>query len=211
MITLVLIIAVIAALVGADQAIKLWAIANLQGQPERSFLPIGSLDWMHLRYLENSGAAFSILSGNRGLLIVLSVIAMLVGMYVLHRKGREYRWLYPAITLIAAGGIGNMYDRIFRGGKVVDYFDFQLHRFAVFNFADILVTVGVAILIIGILFFDQEAKAAKKAKQAKRVPYAHTAAALSEAGELPEAGMLPDAETLPVLHDADEETDHAGA
>ena len=80
-----------------------------------------------------------------------------------------------------------------------------------FNFADILVTVGVAILIIGILFFDQEAKAAKKAKQAKRVPYAHTAAALSEAGELPEAGMLPDAEALPVLPDADEETDHAGA
>ena len=211
MITLVLIIAVIAALVGADQAIKLWAIANLQGQPERSFLPIGSLDWMHLRYLENSGAAFSILSGNRGLLIVLSVIAMLVGMYVLHRKGREYRWLYPAITLIAAGGIGNMYDRIFRGGRVVDYLDFQLCNFAVFNFADICVTVGVGIVIIGLLFLEKEVPEVKKLKPAERIPYAHTAAPLAEAGTLPDAGELPEAEAAPLRAEADEVSEDAGA
>ena len=190
---LILIIAVIAALTGADQLIKLWAIDNLKDQPPRSFLPIGSLDWMHLRYLENDGAAFSMLSGSRLLLIVFPVVMIALCLYMLHRLGRTHRWLYAALPLIAAGGLGNLIDRIFRGGRVVDYFDFQLARFAVFNFADVCVTVGVAVMFIGILFLEKELPDAKKLKNAERVPYARLAAPLAEAGELPEAGALPEA------------------
>ena len=213
MFTVLIVFVVIAVLVGADQAIKLWAIANLKDMPERPFLQIGSFDWMHLRYLENSGAAFSMLSGSRLFLIVFPVIMVSVCLYLLHRMGRTRRWLYAALPLIAAGGIGNLIDRIIRDGKVVDYLDFQLLRFAVFNFADICVTVGVAILMIGILFFEKEVPDAKPLKKAKRVPYQPTlnkAGELSEAGTLPEAGILPDAEEAELLPDA-EEQEHAGA
>lgn len=188
MITTILVMAVIAALTVIDQLIKVWAIANLQGQPARPFLQIGSFDWMHLRYLENDGAAFSMLSGSRGFLIVFPIIMIAGCLYALHRLGKTHKWLYAALPLIAAGGLGNLIDRIFRGGRVVDYFDFQLCKFAVFNFADVCVTVGVALMIIGILFLEKELPEAKKLPQAKRVPYAHT---VPEAAPLPEAGELP--------------------
>ena len=219
----VLVAAVIAALTIIDQLIKLWAIGHLQGQPPRPFLQIGSFDWMHLRYLENDGAAFSMLSGNRGFLIVFPIIMICVCLYGLHRYGKVHKWLYAALPLVAAGGLGNLIDRIFRGGRVVDYFDFQLCNFAVFNFADVCVTVGVALMIIGILFFEKELPEAKKLPQAERVPYAHTAPALPEpellsaseplpeAGVLPEAAELPAAEEAPSLEDAAAEDENADA
>ena len=213
MITVIIIFAVIAVLVGADQMIKVWAIENLQNMPERPFLQIGSFDWMHLRYIENSGAAFSMLSGSRIFLIAFPLIMITACLYLLHRLGKTHRWLYAALPLIAAGGIGNLIDRVIRGGKVVDYLDLQLFRFAVFNFADVCVTVGVAILIICVLFFEKEVPDAKPLKKAKRVPYLHTveeAGELPEAETLPEAALLPDAEPAKLIEDAKEQ-DHAGA
>ena len=207
MATLLLVSAVILLLTGTDQLIKLWAIANLKGQSDRSFLPLGSFDWMHLRYLENTGAAFSMLSGSRLFLIVFPIIMISGCLYVMHRLGKKHRWLYPALTLIAAGGLGNLIDRIFRGGAVVDYLDVQLFKFAVFNFADCCVTVGVILMFIGILFLEKEVPDAKSLKNADRVPYARHAAELPDAGTLPEAGELPDAARLPET-DADAENTH---
>lgn len=201
MLTTLLVIAVIAVLTAADQLIKVWAIANLQGQPAVPFLQIGNFDWMHLRYLENNGAAFSMLSGSRGFLIVFPLMMIAFCLYALHRYGKAHKWLYAALPLIAAGGLGNLIDRIFREGRVVDYFDFQLCNFAVFNFADVCVTIGVALFIIGILFLEKELPEAKKLPLAARIPYAPTAA------ELPEADALPLAGTLPVSETAAEETD----
>ena len=212
--TVFIVLTAIAALTVTDQLIKLWAIANLQGQPARPFLQIGSLDWMHLRYLENSGAAFSMLRGNRGFLIVFPVIMIAACLYVLHRYGKRRRWLQIAMPLIAAGGLGNLIDRIFRGGNVVDYLDFQLCNFAVFNFADICVTVGVGLVMIGILFFEKEVSDAKKLKKAERIPYAQTAAPLAGAGTLPLADTLPEAEEAPLREDAEKAQgaeEHAGA
>ena len=211
MISVILTAAAILALIGIDQAIKLWAIANLQGQPARPFLQLGSLDWMHLRYMENSGAAFSMLSGSRGFLVIFAVIMSAVCLYILNRFGRTRRWVRIAMPLVVAGGLGNVIDRLFRGGRVVDYLDFQLCNFAVFNFADICVTVGVGIVIIGLLFLEKEVPEAKKLKPAERIPYAHTAAPLDEAGTLPDAGELPEAEAAPLREAADEVSEDAGA
>lgn len=211
MISVILTAAAILALIGIDQAIKLWAIANLQGQPARPFLQLGSLDWMHLRYMENSGAAFSMLSGNRGFLIIFAVIMCAVCLYILNRLGRTRRWVWIAMPLVIAGGLGNVIDRLFRGGRVVDYLDFQLCNFAVFNFADICVTAGVMVIIIALLFLEKEEKSAKKAKLAKRIPFARTAAALPEAGTLPDAEPLAEAGTLETLPVLTEDSDHAGA
>ena len=62
------------------------------------------------------------------------------------------------LTLIISGGLGNIIDRLFRGGRVVDYLDLQLFDFAIFNFADCCVTIGAALLLIYILFFDKSGK-----------------------------------------------------
>ena len=211
MIPIILTAVAVAALVGIDQAIKLWAIAHLQGQPDQPFLQLGSLDWIHLSYLENSGAAFSIMRGNRGFLIVFAVIMISVCFYVLNRLGRTRRWVWFAIPLITAGGIGNLVDRVIRGGKVVDYLSVQFFSFPVFNFADICVTFGVLITVCALLFLEKEEKQAKKANKAARIPFAHTAPALPEAGTLPDAEPLAEAETREVLPVLNEDSDHAGA
>lgn len=58
--------------------------------------------------------------------------------------------------MILGGALGNMIDRIFRNGAVVDYLDLKLFNFAVFNFADCFVTVGTVLLMIYILFFSED-------------------------------------------------------
>lgn len=196
----------IAALVGVDQWIKIWAIENLQGQPSRSFLPIGDFDWMHLTYTENTGAAFSIFSGSRVFLIIFPLIMIAICAVLLHRLYREHRWVLFTLPLMIAGGIGNLIDRVFRGGAVVDYLDLQLFDFAIFNFADCCVSVGVVLLIVCVLFVEKEEPTAKKLPKAERVPFAREAPPLPEASSLPDAEMLPEAEPLP---DADSE-EHNG-
>lgn len=186
--------AAIAALVGIDQWIKLWAIENLQGQPSRSFLPIGDFDWMHLTYTENTGAAFSMLSGSRLFLILFPLVMIVVCGIMLHRLHKEHRWMIAALPLVMAGGIGNLIDRIFRDGAVVDYLDLQLFDFAIFNFADCCVSVGVVLVIICVLFVERDEPTAKKLPLAQRLPFARQAPPLPEAELLPEAPVLPDAE-----------------
>lgn len=190
---------VILLLIGIDQWIKLWAIANLQGQPSRSFLPIGDFDWMHLTYTENTGAAFSMLSGSRVFLIVFPLLMILICVILMHRLYQKHRWMLIALPLTIAGGIGNLIDRIFRGGAVVDYLDLQLFDFAIFNFADCCVSVGVVMVIFCILFLEKEEAAPKKLPLAKPLPYARQCAELPDAQPLPEAELLPEAEPLSEL------------
>ncbi len=151
-----------AALAGTDQLIKFWIVENLKPVQEMDFLQIGSLDILHLYYTENTGSAFSMLAGQRVWLLLASCIGIAVCSVLLVRFGRKSRLLYTSMVLILGGAAGNLIDRIFRGGAVVDYLDVQLFRFAVFNFADCCVTVGTVLLFIYILFSKEE-KPAKEA------------------------------------------------
>jgi len=158
-----LIIAAIAIilLVGIDQVIKIWAVAELKPVGEMEFLQIGSLDIMHLTYLENTGSAFGSFAGHRWLLLTVTIIGAAACIYILIRHARQKPFLFWSLVLVIGGALGNMYDRIFRGGAVVDYLDVQLFDFAIFNFADCCVCIGTAMLFIYILFFmDKEKKPA---------------------------------------------------
>lgn len=208
--TAIIITAAVLLLTGIDQWIKVWAINNLQEAGPRSFLKIGSFDWMHLRYIENDGAAFSMLSGSRLFLIVFPIVLLLLLGYLMHRLGRKHRWVYPALTLIAAGGLGNLIDRIFRDGRVVDYLDFQLMRFAVFNFADICVTAGVLLMLICMLFFERESPKSKPEKASEREPYARQSGVSAESEALPESGELPESPAAEQLPELKEEPTDAG-
>lgn len=109
----------------------------------------------HLTYVRNTGAAFSMLSGQRLFLILLPflIIAAII-VYVIIKKPRN-KLLLLSLSMIGAGGIGNLIDRI-RFGYVIDFFDFRLINFPVFNVADIFVTVGAAIFIILLIFSKEE-------------------------------------------------------
>ena len=109
---------------------------------------------MHLTYLENDGAMFGSFSGMRWILVI--VTSFLMGFCIYYMIGhRNEKMLVFCLTLIISGGFGNIIDRLFRGGRVVDYLDLQLFNFAIFNFADCCVTIGAALLLIYIIFFDK--------------------------------------------------------
>lgn len=99
-------------------------------------------------YLENVGAAWNIFSGNRALLIVISVIfiIILVLFYVFERKNGVL--FHVGCALIFGGAVGNMIDRIFLG-YVRDFIQFAFWKsFPVFNIADAMLTIGVVIVLI---------------------------------------------------------------
>ena len=138
-----------AALAAVDQLCKVWATAALAPDGAAPLLP-GVLE---LRY---------VLSGRRWLLLggTGAILAVLLLMLFFRRMPRLERLTW---VLVLGGGVGNFIDRA-RSGVVVDYLNFQFISFPVFNFADICVTVGVALLVL-LLAADlwQEHKAAKAA------------------------------------------------
>ncbi len=162
-ISLLLRCAIIGILLGIDQLIKWWAKSELQPVGEMDFLIIGNVDILHLTYVENTGMAFSTLSGKTSFLILTTLIGLSVlGVILFHFAKNTV--LKTGLTLCVAGGLGNLVDRIFCEGAVVDYIDIQLFHFAVFNFADCLITIGTVILFVYILFIMDSDKKGKKVK-----------------------------------------------
>ena len=165
---LILAFAAAALIAGIDQLIKIWILGNFELYEERPFLQIGSLDILHLHYIQNTGSAFSSFAGMTWLLLIVTGIGIGVCVYYLVNKSKNRPLLFWSLTMILGGAVGNMIDRIFRGGAVVDYLDVQLFRFAIFNFADCFITVGTALLAVYILFFaekdDKHLKAAEKSE-----------------------------------------------
>lgn len=152
--TLIIAFTAIAVLTGADQLIKYWVVENLQGQPSRDFIKVGKTKILNLTYLENDGAVFGSFSGMRWVLLGVTSVLIIFCVYYLIKHKKEILTVIST-TLIISGGLGNIIDRLFRGGLVVDYLDVQLFDFAIFNFADCCVVVGVVLLLIQILFFDK--------------------------------------------------------
>ena len=112
----------------------------------RSFIP----KVVSLTYLKNSGAAFSILENQQWFFTIITILAMGAAFVYLYRHIKGSLWLLLGLTLIISGGIGNFIDRV-RQGFVVDMFHLDFMNFAIFNVADIYLTVGVGLLLIYIL------------------------------------------------------------
>ena len=109
----------------------------------------------HLTYVRNTGAAFSMLSGLRLFLIVLPIVVIVAIIIYIFVKKPQNRWLLLSFSMIISGGIGNLIDRI-RLGYVIDFLDFRLINFPVFNIADIWVTLGAAIFICTLLLSKED-------------------------------------------------------
>ncbi|MFI3300876.1 MAG: signal peptidase II [Candidatus Gastranaerophilales bacterium] len=104
-----------------------------------------------LNYVENTGAAFSILQDARLLLISLSIIAIiLVVLYVIKFVENIKMKSIFFVSLMLAGIFGNLYERIIYGA-VRDYFQLNSINFPIFNISDIFINIAVIALIILIL------------------------------------------------------------
>lgn len=127
-----------------DQVTKYIVINNLSLNETVPFIP----GFMNFWYIHNEGGAWGFLEGYTWILISLTILIMLICIAMLVKCGPRNKVLFWAVTLVLSGGIGNMYDRIFRGGKVVDFLHFEFIDFPVFNIADIAVVIGAGLLIL---------------------------------------------------------------
>lgn len=140
-------------LIAFDQWTKYLAVVYLKGQES-----IRLIDGVfHLTYVENTGAAFSILEGKQGFFSVVTVIVLLVLLYVWYRMPDEKKILPLkfVLLLLISGAIGNFIDRISQN-YVVDFLNFILIHFPVFNVADCYVTCACALFLILFLFYYKE-------------------------------------------------------
>jgi signal peptidase II len=96
--------------------------------------------------VENSGGAFGILSGQTlALSIITAAVIAAIFIYISIKRKTDERGALIALSLICAGGAGNLIDRV-RSGVVTDFIDFRV--FPVFNVADICVCCGCGLLIL---------------------------------------------------------------
>ncbi len=138
-----------------DQLTKLAAVSLLKDKDD--FILIKGV--LQLHYLQNNGAAFSILEGKQLYFYIVTVIALVFIFFLLYKLTKNYNnkslliiWI---LNFMAAGAIGNFIDRV-RYQYVVDFIYFSLINFPVFNIADCYVTCSVFLLIILILFYYKE-------------------------------------------------------
>lgn len=143
---------VIAAAVGIDQVLKLIVINTLEiGQSVPLIEGV-----FHFTYIRNFGAAFSILQNRQVFLIAVTGIVMVAAAVILFKNIKSMSRLASfSLAAVIGGGIGNIIDRI-RLGYVVDFLDFKLIDFPVFNFADCCVVVGAFALVAAVFVSDRK-------------------------------------------------------
>lgn len=144
---------VIAGLIALDQYTKQWAVVYLKDKPAYNLIS-GILE---LNYLENHGAAFGMLPNQKIFFVFVAIVIIFVVGYVLLKmpENKKYTVLHFLFSLLVAGSIGNMIDRI-RYDYVVDFIYFVRINFPIFNVADVYATVSAIVLLILLLFVYKE-------------------------------------------------------
>lgn len=148
--------AAIILLVILDQAVKYLVKTNIPLGGSVPLLP-GILGLTHIH---NEGAAFSMLTGARWFFVVLTVVFLGFGLWVLWKKKLRHPLGIWSWVLVLAGAAGNLIDRCLYG-YVVDMFEVQFMRFAIFNVADIFVVVGGILFCVYYLFLHDKLKEGK--------------------------------------------------
>ena len=164
-------------LIGIDQFTKHLATVYLKGTGSVSLIS-GILE---LRYLENAGAAFSMLQNRQWVFYIITAIVLVIVFYIWGRvvsslkkyaqlkenesssdvfKKKTFNngiFLNYILIILAAGAVGNLIDRV-RFQYVVDFIYIRLINFPVFNFADICVSVAAVLLVIFFIFIYKDDK-----------------------------------------------------
>ncbi len=158
--------AIIAAGIAIDQLTKWLAVKYLMPIGSVPLIKFGSVQVLNFTYVENTGAAFGMLKNAPWVFNTVSVVAIIIMLGYLYLGHTESKLGGIALSMLVSGGIGNMIDRATLH-YVVDFIDFRLINFAVFNGADAFVCVGAGLLILAlILEMKEEIKKEKIAKSA---------------------------------------------
>jgi signal peptidase II len=126
-----------------DQLTKSWAVSRLSQGPIHV---VGSLD---LQLQRNTGSAFSLFQGEVVILVIIAVI--LVGVLLVMAGRAPTSGRAVILGLILGGALGNLADRLFRGGNgaVIDFI--ALHVWPTFNVADSCIVVGCVLLVVSLM------------------------------------------------------------
>lgn len=131
-----------------DQITKLWVMSNFSLGESRGFIS----GLLNLVYIHNQGAAWGTLSGKRWLLIGITLVVMIVCIGLIIKNFSKSKLFVWSLCLVVSGGLGNLIDRIFRDGNVIDFLQFDFYKsFPIFNFADCCIVVGAGLLILNFL------------------------------------------------------------
>ena len=133
-------------LIALDQLVKSYIVQQIPLGEVRTWIP----KLVSLTYLQNRGAAFSMLQDQQWFFAIITLVVMVGAIWYLHKHMEDSIWMVIGLTLIIAGGLGNFIDRLSQG-FVVDMFHLDFINFAIFNVADSYLTVGVIILLISML------------------------------------------------------------
>ncbi|MBS7576656.1 signal peptidase II [Enterococcus sp. MMGLQ5-2] len=141
---------IIILLVGIDQWIKFSVVNQIDLGEQINLIP----NFFSLTYVQNNGAAWSILEGKMWFFYIITVIALGFGIYFLFKYRHSSKLMTIGIALAIAGGLGNFIDRL-RLAFVVDMFQLDFINFPIFNFADSCLVVGVLLICIYLWKFDE--------------------------------------------------------
>ena len=159
---LLFLIGIIIGSVALDQLTKWLAVIYLQGEPS---FPLWQ-DVLHFTFVKTEGAAFGMLKDHRWVFMIFSTVAIIGMLIYLFAFRPKSKLMQITLAAVIGGGIGNMIDRVALG-YVIDFIDFTLKDFAVFNIADCFVTVGAfAMIALLIIETDKEEKNERLAKAA---------------------------------------------
>jgi len=136
------------AVIFLDRIIKLLVISKIAYSEVNNIIT----NFFYLTNVHNYGAAWSILSGNRLFLIIISLISLIVIYMMFINKVKLNNFKMLSFGLLIGGIIGNLLDRIFLG-YVIDYLGFIIinYRFPIFNLADIEIVISVILIAYQIL------------------------------------------------------------
>lgn len=112
----------------------------------------------NITYVKNTGASFGMMAGARWFFVAVTVLLIAAVIYYTVKNNIKDKLFLVSASFVVGGGIGNLIDRI-ATGAVVDFFDFCLINFAIFNVADCFVVVGVILMAI---YYIKEERAKKE-------------------------------------------------
>jgi signal peptidase II len=147
---------IVAIVLVIDQVTK-YIVAGSAALQEMTVIP----GFFHITYAENTGMAWSLLSGQQALLCFVAAIAIGFMLYILVTK-KPRKLTAIGLDLIIGGAAGNLIDRLLFG-YVRDFLHFYIfgYDFPIFNIADSALTIGVILLILSEIQEDHEKEAAK--------------------------------------------------
>ena len=129
-----------------DQIIKIWTISTMSVYDSYSMIP-GLID---ITYVQNKGAAWSMLSGRVNFLIIISILSIIYFLFLSYKHRQADKKKNIIYGLIIGGACGNLIDRLVYG-FVIDMIDLSFIDFPIFNIADILISLGMFLLCLMII------------------------------------------------------------